>query len=66
MLNDRLSSVEYVELRKLIAIRRIIGRATPIDLGLSVAVAIVIAVTAWGSTGQGPHQTITVTTAVQA
>lgn len=58
--------MEYIELRKLIAIRRIIRGATPIDLGLSVAVAIVIAITAWGSAGQNPHTTSTVTTAVQA
>lgn len=51
---------------KRIAVRRILRGATPIDYGLSVAVAVIIAVTAWGTSGQGPDQPVTVTAAVQA
>jgi hypothetical protein len=58
--------VEYAELRKLFAVRWIIRGTTPIDYGLSVAVAIVIAVAAWGSNGEGMAQPITVTASVQA
>lgn len=66
MRKGRLPSGEYAELRKLFAVRRIIRGVTPIDYGLSVAVAIVIAVAAWGSTGQSAAQPVTVNASVQA
>jgi hypothetical protein len=53
--NERQSLRESVALRKLVSIRRVLRGATPIDFGLSVAVAVVIAITAWGATGNGPE-----------
>lgn len=43
-------------MRKPISIRRVLRGATPIDYGLSVAVAVVIAVAAWGSIGNSPQK----------
>ena len=46
-------------MRKLVSVRRFLRGATPIDYGLSVAVAVVIAISAWGAAGNGPDTTVT-------
>ena len=43
-------------MRKFISIGRVLRGATPIDYGLSVAIAVVIAVAAWGGAGNGPER----------
>ena len=58
--------MEVVALRKLVSFRRILRGATPIDYGLSVAVAVVIAVSAWGASGNGQQQPASATAAVHA
>ena len=46
-------------MRKLVSVRRVLRGATPIDFGLSFAVAVVIAITAWGATGNTPEPSVT-------
>ena len=60
------SPVEYVELRKRVSVRRLLRGATPIDFGLSIALAVVIAISAWGAAGNGPDPSTTATAAVHA
>ncbi len=53
-------------MRKFVSVRRILRGATPIDYGLSVAVAVIVAISVWGSAGNGTDRPAAVNTAVHA